>query len=106
MVVASNFSSNQRREAKEMKRDQDFIRDILLKIEGGQGVFETCSREAAEILRISSELSREEAEKLSGHLDLLEDDGLIKIESRGAAGVYLIKGLTSKGHSYLHSIRA
>lgn len=46
-----------------MKRDMDLIRDILLKIEGGQRMFETLSSDEARLLEIPVEtpMSREEA---------------------------------------------
>ena len=90
-----------------MKRDMDLIRDILLKIEGGQRMFETLSSDEARLLEIPVEtpMSREEADKLIYHLDLLGRDGTIEIEAQLGVGSYLIKGLTRQGHDYLDSIR-
>jgi hypothetical protein len=67
----------------QMKRDMDLIRDILLKIEAGQEVFAPISSTVACAMGYSNEtpLSKEEAEKLRGHLDLLEQEGLIEIRS-------------------------
>jgi hypothetical protein len=66
-----------------MKRDMDLIRDILLKIEGGQRMFETLSSDEARLLEIPVEtpMSREEADKLIYHLDLLGRDGTISSTS-------------------------
>ena len=88
-----------------MERDMDLIRDLLLKIAGGQKMFPTLSSDEASILRITLEtpMTREEAEKLKYHLDLLEQRGLIEIEMRSSG--YLVKGLTWQGHDFLDSIR-
>ena len=90
-----------------MKRDLDFIRDLLLKIEGGQKVFETASSEAAEILGFTPDtpLDREDADKLSGHINLLEDAGFIEVEARMGGGSIWVKDLTWKGHEYLDTVR-
>jgi Hypothetical protein (DUF2513) len=85
-----------------LKRDMDLIRDILLKIEGGQRLFEPISSDTAAALgTLETPISREEADRLSGHLDLLEKEGFIAIEMRSAAGAYWVKGLTSRGHDFL-----
>ena len=80
-----------------VKRDMDFIRDLLLKIEGGQKIFETASTEAAAILGFTPDepLSRENADKLSGYLDLLEEAGFIEIEGRMGGGSILVKDRVS-----------
>jgi hypothetical protein len=90
-----------------MKRDMDFVRELLLKIENGQKVFETASTEQAEILGFTPEtpLTREEADNLSGHLDLLHNAGFIEIEERMAGGTVLIRDLTWSGHDFLDSVR-
>ena len=90
-----------------MKRDLDFIRDLLLKIEGGQKVFETASSEAAEILGFTPDtpLDREDADKLSGHINLLEDAGFIEVEARMGGGSIWVKDLTWKGHEFLDTVR-
>jgi hypothetical protein len=91
----------------DLKRDMDLIRDILMKIEGGQQVFEPISSDMASCLSIPLEtpMSKEEADQLRGHLDLLDRDGTIEIEARQVGGSYLIKGLTRQGHDYLDRIR-
>src|SRR4051812_10195006 len=60
-----------------MKRDMDLIRELLLKIESGEKGFKTLSYDEAEMLGSTSEkaLSQEEADKLSGHLNLIEQAG-------------------------------
>ena len=90
-----------------MKRDMELIREILLSIEAGQKDFDTLSNEHAEVLRIAPEkpLSKEDAVKLEGHLDLLEQAGLIEIQFRSTAGNIVAKGLTWQGHELVDSIR-
>jgi Hypothetical protein (DUF2513) len=72
-----------------LKRDMDYIRELLLRIEAGETVFETLSSEDAAILRASPQkpMSQEEADKLRGHLDLMQQAGLIEIESRPGGAV-------------------
>lgn len=90
-----------------MKRDMDMIRDLLLKIEGGQTNFETASKEEADMLGIPADdaLSQEDADKLNGHIDLLEDAGFISVEARMGGGSVWIKGLTWNGHEFVETIR-
>jgi len=90
-----------------MKRDMDFIRELLLKIERGESRFETLSTDDAHILGVTLDapLSAEESERLIGHLDLLEQANFIEIESKGSAGLYCVKGLTWEGHDFLDSVR-
>jgi hypothetical protein len=90
-----------------MKLDMDFLRDLLLQIEAGRTVFETASAEVAAILRHVPEkpLSQEEADKLSGHLDLLENAGFIEIEGRMGGGAALVKCLTWRGYEFLKDVR-
>jgi len=93
-----------------LKRDLDYIRELLLEIEAGKTAgktVETLSSEAAAILGASPEkpMSQEEADKLSGHLDLMQREGLIEIESSSLGGAVVVGGLTWKGHDLLDSIR-
>ena len=90
-----------------MKRDMDLIRDILMKIEGGQLAFTAISSDMASRLDIPLEtpMSEEEADQLRGHLDLLEQGEFIEIEARYGGGLYQIKGLTWQGHEFLGSVR-
>jgi hypothetical protein len=90
-----------------MKRDMDFIRDLLLKVEEGQKVFETASAEQASFLGYTPEtsLTREEADKIEGHIDLLEQAGFIELDERMGGGTVLVKGLTWEGHDFLDSVR-
>ncbi len=90
-----------------MKRDMDLARNILLKIEGGQKVFETASTETAAMLGFTPEgaMTREEADQLDGHLKLLEQAGFIEIDARMGGGAVLVDGLTWNGHEFLNTIR-
>jgi DNA-binding transcriptional ArsR family regulator len=90
-----------------MKRDMDLIRDLLLKIEGGQRAFEALSSNVAEMLRVplKAPMTDDEADRLSGHLDLLEEAGFIEIETQGGGGLYHVRRLTWRGHEYLDTVR-
>lgn len=74
-----------------MKRDMDLIRDLLLKIEEGQTSF-------------STEDDDEAAERVSEHLRLLNERGLIKGMFLLDGGV-LVSGLEWEGHDFLDAIR-
>jgi hypothetical protein len=88
-------------------RDMDLIRELLLKIEGGQTSFEAISGDGASFLGIETEtfLTREQADKLSSHLDLLEQAGFIEIAFRSLGGTLIVKRITWQGYDFLDSIR-
>ena len=90
-----------------MKRDMELIRDLLLKIEGGQRSFEVLSPKSASILCIEQEepLTKEKADQLEYHLGLLDDAGYLKEFERASGGVVYVSGLTMSGHDFLDSIR-
>jgi len=90
-----------------MKRDMDMIRDLLLEIEGGRKMFQTVSNTEAEMLGIPDEagLSREDAEKLQLHLELLEQQGLIEVAFKALGGTVVVKQITWSGHDFLDSVR-
>jgi len=87
--------------------DVDLIRDILVRIEGGQRSFSVLPVDSAQALGIEPEtkLTRQEAKNLEDHLNLLDDRGLIKIAFRSGAGSYAIDGLTLQGRDYLRQIK-
>jgi hypothetical protein len=91
-----------------LKRDMDYIRQLLLEIEGGKTVFNTLSSEAAKIIRKpppEKPVSEEEAEKLREHLKLMWRADLIESFSESGGGEADVGGLTWKGHDFLNSIR-
>lgn len=90
-----------------MKRDMDMVRDLLLKIEGGQRRFDIITPEIAAALGAPADRSipREEADKLSGHLDLLSQAGYLTEGTRYGGGVYYADGLTWEGHEFLDTLR-
>ncbi len=90
-----------------MARDMDLVRDIMLKIDRGEREFDTASAETASILDEDTEgkLSEEDADKLSLHLDMLEDAGLIKIHVKYADGLIHVKDLTWSGYDFLETVR-
>lgn len=70
-----------------VQRDMDLIRDSMLKIERAENVFEVTSNEAAACLVMDpTGVRREDAAKLRGHLELLEDAGFAIIQIREAEG--------------------
>lgn len=84
----------------------DFIRDLLLEIEGGRGSFSILTKGRANALRLSADgaLSREAADRLEYHLELLEENGLVQFNSK-SGGEYFVKRITWKGHDFLDSMR-
>lgn len=79
-----------------MKRDMDLIRDIMLAIEDdvltfGDGTDEdrfTASRDV-----------------VLGHLHLMQQAGLIEVDSQLLDGQYDLRGLTWEGHDFLDTVR-
>ncbi|MGU9981648.1 DUF2513 domain-containing protein [Phreatobacter sp. HK31-P] len=90
-----------------MKRDLDFIRDILLQIEAGRRQFSTISSVRAANLGLPPDetLSEEDALKLREHLHLLEQNGLIEVEFRSLGGQVNVRGLTWQGHDFVDSVK-
>src|SRR5260370_17053075 len=90
-----------------MRRDLEIIRTLLLEIEAGKTLFETLSSQEAAFLHGSPHETRsqEVADKVRGHLDLLQQEGLIEIEHASLGHAFLVKGLTPQGHNLLDSIR-
>lgn len=88
-----------------MRRDADFLRNVLMEIEGGRGYFSTVSKSSAPALGLSEDdgLPDEEAEKLNYHLDQLAQMGLIKYTRVG--GGWQVHGFTPSGHDYLDRVR-
>lgn len=89
-----------------MRRDMDFIRELLLKIEGGQTAFETLDDETAPHLgEAPTGLSREDAQRLEGHLNLLEQANFIEISMRGGGGGIIVDRILWAGHDFLDAVR-
>jgi hypothetical protein len=90
-----------------MAHDTNYIRDLLLRIQGGETSFSPISTESAAILGLPAEdaLPKEEAEELGHYLDYLEREGLIAIAFRSAAGAVSVKGLTHAGQVFLQASR-
>lgn len=86
-----------------MKRDMDFVRDLLLEIEDGKDYFQT-----DEMLDDGSEITdaKELAliKKTEHHIGIMLGAGLIEFDVAGSSGVF-IKGLTWQGHDFLDTIR-
>lgn len=90
-----------------MRRDMNFMRDLLEQIEDGQKAFTVLSDEVAAILCVPLEtpMSRENAQELEEHLNLLEEAGLINIAMRSGGGFILVERLTGAGHDFLAAAR-
>lgn len=83
-----------------MKRDMDYVRDLLLKIEGDSVM-------GLEDL-LSDNASKDEIEKLEHHMTMLVDQtNLVSgVEAHSMSGKnWLNIALTWQGHDYLDSIR-
>lgn len=90
-----------------MKRDMDMIRELLLKIEGGQGVFYPIPTETAQMFghQEAPPLTNDEANKLRLHLDMLEEIGFIRTQDVIAGGAVFVERITWPGYEYLESVR-
>lgn len=89
-----------------LERDMDFIRSLLLDIEGGRRVFETLGDDVADALGIDpvETMPAEQAERLAYHLGLLEDAGFVEFH-KNMGGAWRVKRLTWNGHEFLDTIR-
>lgn len=91
-----------------MKRDMDLIRDILLAIEDGQGVFDIRSDETSHALGLGSDeltgMNQEEADRWEHNLGLIEQRGLVRFQ-RSGGGAWCVDEVTWEGHDFIDSIR-
>jgi len=81
-----------------MKRDMDYVRDLLLRIEAGEKQF-SCYRWQ------TARDKKSEEEKLAEHIRLLKLADFIDVEAESSSGVILLRGLSWKGNDFLDSIR-
>ncbi len=84
-----------------MKRDPDLVRELLLGIEADPKF------NGATVLDplIVFGLSTRNPEEISYHLGMLIEDGYVNGRQTNRPGIYMVLGLTMKGHDYLDSIR-
>lgn len=89
-----------------MKRDMDMVRDLLLRIEAGKTVFQILDPESASAIGIEPDepMTREEADKLSLHLELLANAGFIGVE-RLSGGYWQVSDISWPGHDFIDSVR-
>ena len=89
-----------------MKRDMDFIRELLLQIEDGKAAFDVVSDVEAEMLmvEVSDKLSEDQAAKRILHLDLLEEAGLILIAGRTGTTIQ-VERPTWTGYEFIETMR-
>lgn len=90
-----------------MKRDMDFVRDLLLEIEGGKSHYVTMSKSIARSFweDEANYPDDQEAERLEYHLRLLESAGYIRAKTLTAGGDWVIQQIEWKGHDFLDSVR-
>jgi hypothetical protein len=90
-----------------MRRDMDFIREFLLSIENGQNEVHTLSKEVAanKGYRDGRGLENEVAQKLLGHIKILEQANLIEVKDVPPYGEKKIIDLTWQGHDLIEPIR-
>lgn len=82
-----------------MKRDMDFLRQLLLHIEANDGYNGSSYGPV-----LGKDIGRDEDITLY-HMKLLADAGYVDVVTWLAHGAPLICGLTSQGHDFLDSIR-
>lgn len=89
-----------------MKRDMDFVRDLLFQIEDGQKLFNTLPKSQAAALGLSADeaIDDELAAKLEQHLELLESAGFAEFH-RSGGGAWFNPKLTWTGHEFLDNVR-
>lgn len=88
-----------------LTRDMDLIRDLLLKIEAGDRLFQTSSDDVMEALGGDpTGLSAGEAARLQNHLELLEDARFVEFK-RMSDGLWFASRMTWQGHEFLDSAR-
>ena len=94
------------RKSKNMKRDMDFIRDLLLRIDDGETHFQLIDQSCAEAigLEIDTRITREECARFQYHIYLLNDAGFIDSFTYADGSVH-VKAITWAGHDFLDSIR-
>lgn len=83
-----------------MKRDFDYVRKILLDIEGGQTEFETIDPDDEDEI---DNPDREDKVKLAYHLNIMRQAGLIDVMTETFGG-YELRGLTWEGHDFLDTV--
>jgi Hypothetical protein (DUF2513) len=90
-----------------MKREMDFVRELLLSIEDGNSEISIVSQEMAanQGFKYGRGLENDYAQKLSGHLKILEQAKLIEVKPVPPFGYIKIVELMWDGHDFLDSIR-
>jgi hypothetical protein len=88
------------------KRDMDYVRTLLLAMEGGKHAFNTLSPEIADCLGIDRDkaIPREDAQRLEYHLKLLQDAEFVELDEDNG-GQWLVRGISWKGHEFLETVR-
>jgi hypothetical protein len=82
-----------------MKRDMDFVRDLLLRIESGETNFAGAPK------AFTGQPPNPEAEKLGEHQRLLKQAGFVDVHAESLTGLIVVRGLSWRGHEFLDSVR-
>ena len=84
-----------------MKRDMDYVRDLLLKLEAAPTAIEDST------VLLSDQSSEEAEAKLNYHLEMLDQAGLLNAMESNAIGhdQWYDLRLTWQGHEFLETIR-
>jgi predicted transcriptional regulator len=88
-----------------MKRDLDLLRNIMIYLEDNLAAGENIESTNISLYDGSS---NEEYKKLSEHIKLLIEDGLIETSKpmgMGGFTIFMILRITSKGHDFLDALR-
>ena len=84
-----------------MQRDPDLIRDLLLGIEADPKFNGQTVLSPSHVFSISDR----SPEEIAYHLGMLIEDGYVNGKRTNQPGIYVVFGLTMKGHDCLDSIR-
>lgn len=79
-----------------MKRDMDLVREIMLAVEDDVLTF----GDGADEERFAAT-----RDVVLGHLHIMQQAGLIEVESQLLDGEYDLRGLTWEGHDFLDTVR-
>lgn len=89
-----------------LKRDMDFVRDLMLEIEGGKRSFQLIDDNMASSLGIdvAEPMTREQVHKYETHLTMLVDAEFIRLR-RSSGGTWYVEEVTWAGHDFISSVR-
>lgn len=88
-------------------RDMDLIRDLLLRIESGEGKISVDHDPDNSKFSSKEELQayKNAQKKLMYHLDLLRKSGIVDFALVTMNGDYFVRGISWEGHDFLETVR-